>query len=370
MTLTKPSSDRLQWIDHVKGAAILAIVAFHFFQNYPDQFGLVATLNRNGAKLGYAAVDIFFVMAGFNISFVMATKKASVAWKTWLQKRVSRLYPEYWLAVVCSLILFVLFRQSKIVFDLKFILSCLGFAGYSFQSINPGFWFFTVILQSYLVTPLLFKICQSKPDRFLMVGAGASILTKVICAALPDGAWHSYLLQTNFLGSYLFQYCLGLYWGFSYVQNRGFRKIDWQVSLGIFTAGIVTYIAMNIQHIDIIYMLGFDIVFTPFMFMALRQSLELLARVKSLSHGLDGLAIVGLYSYQIYLIHQPLMSAGFPYLAKLIPLGGIPELLLILIVFMALFPLYVWIFLSLSKQLNQLLSRSFTKSPSSQSPHQ
>jgi peptidoglycan/LPS O-acetylase OafA/YrhL len=355
MTLTKPSPNRLQWIDHVKGAAILAIVTFHFFQNYPDQFGLVAALNRTGAKLGYAAVDIFFVMAGFNISFVIATKETPIAWKTWLQKRVSRLYPEYWLAVVCSLLLFVLFRGFKLSFDLKFILSCLGLAGYSFQSINPGFWFFTVILEAYLVTPLLFKFCQKHPERFLIVGASIGILTKTICAALGNGAWYSYLLQTNFLGSYLFQYCLGLYWGFMYVQNRGFRRIDWWMSLGIFAAGLVTYIGMSIQHIDIIYMLGFDIIFTPFMFMALRQGLETLSSIKRLNRGLDGLAIMGLYSYQIYLIHQPLMSMGFPYLAKLIPLSGIPELLLILIIFMALLPLYVWMFLNLSKLVNQRL---------------
>ncbi|HAG80759.1 MAG TPA: hypothetical protein DCL61_06215, partial [Cyanobacteria bacterium UBA12227] len=71
--LNPTSKKRLHWVDQTKGLAILGIVLFHFFQNYPDRLGLVQILDRNGARLGYAAVDIFFVIAGFNTSYTLAS---------------------------------------------------------------------------------------------------------------------------------------------------------------------------------------------------------------------------------------------------------------------------------------------------------
>jgi peptidoglycan/LPS O-acetylase OafA/YrhL len=357
MSFSQAPPQRLQWIDQIKGVAILAIVLFHFCQNYPDQFSLVAGLNRNGAKLGYAAVDIFFVMAGFNISFVMATKPQVIEWKSWLQKRIARLYPTYFLAVGCSLLLYVLLRGTKLSLDVKLMLSCLGLAGYNFQAINPGFWFFTVILEIYLATPLLFRFCQGKPERLLMTGILLGVLTKIIAAWARGGPWYIYFLQTNFLGSYLFQYCLGLYWGFIYVQYQGFRRIDWLIATGIFTAGFLSYVGLDLKGVDIVYMLGFDIVFTPFMFMALQQGLQQLAHIPSCNVALSGLAIAGVYSYQIYLIHQPLLVSVFPHLAKLIALGQIPKLLLSFLVISVLLVLYVYVFTALENFLRKCFTR-------------
>ena len=357
MPPAKDPTHRLQWIDQIKGVAILAIVLFHFCQNYPDQFGLVAGLNRNGAKLGYAAVDIFFVMAGFNISLVMATKPQVIEWKAWLQKRIARLYPTYFLAVGCSLLLYVLFRGTKLSLDIKLILSCLGLAGYNLQSINPGFWFFTVILEAYLITPLLFRYAKDKPVRFLILGIILGILTKLISAVIKERFWHFYFLQTNFIGSYSLQYCLGLYWGFIYVKYQGFRRVDWLIATSVFATALLVYISMGLKGVDIVYMLGFDIVFTPFMFLLLYQGLQQLARVQGLNVVLSGLAIAGIYSYQIYLIHQPLLVTVFPYLAKAITLGQIPELLLSFLAISGLLTLYVFLFTALENFLRTCFTR-------------
>ena len=57
-TVNPSQKQRLDWIDQTKGLAILGIIFFHFFQNYPDKLPLVSILGRNGAKIGYAAVDL------------------------------------------------------------------------------------------------------------------------------------------------------------------------------------------------------------------------------------------------------------------------------------------------------------------------
>jgi peptidoglycan/LPS O-acetylase OafA/YrhL len=69
-----PAKKHLTWIDQSKGIAILGVVIFHFFQNFPNRINLVNILDRNGAKIGFAAVDIFFMISGFNIGYSLAQK--------------------------------------------------------------------------------------------------------------------------------------------------------------------------------------------------------------------------------------------------------------------------------------------------------
>lgn len=317
----KTSPNRLEWIDYTKGFAILLIVLFHFFQNYPERINIITILDRNWARVGYAAVDIFFVIAGFNASYVLASilenNPAKIDWKAWLKKRISRLYPTYWLAVIFSLIILFIFNGFKIKSLLKFILSCLGIAGYAFQDINPGFWFFTVILEAYLVTPLIFKVCQNRPKQILLLGIVVGALHKIVCMAIgTKSPLFLFLLGNNFLGSYFFQLCLGIYWGLTYAKNRGFRKSDITISTGIFLAGITVYAAMTIAKIDIIYMLGFDMLFTPFFVLALSLFFDRLKNLKLLKPGLLSLSLMGIYSYQIYLLHQPIFIALLHYITK------------------------------------------------------
>ncbi|MGA9377862.1 MAG: acyltransferase, partial [Phormidium sp.] len=180
MSTNSSPKKRLDWIDCTKGLAIIGILLFHFFQNYPDRLPLVSLLDKSGAKVGYAAVDIFFVMAGFNTSYALAAiaKKNQLTeittnWISWLQKRLLRLYPTYILAVLVTLLLYSLFSNIPFKSIADGILIFLGVASYkTFRVFNPGFWFFFVILQAYLVTPLIFKACQNNPTKILILGIG------------------------------------------------------------------------------------------------------------------------------------------------------------------------------------------------------
>lgn len=358
---TSSPKTRLDWIDQTKGLAILGIVLFHFFQNYPDHTSLVSLLDRSGAKIGLAAVDLFFVIAGFNISYILAaitakqnSSRAFINWKAWLLKRLNRLYPTYILAVCCSLVLYELFDRSVRYFSFEFIFSFMGLGGYLLQAINPGFWFFTVILQAYLLVPLLIRFSRENYQNILIFGIGAGVLTKMVCLFLePGSSAYLYFLNNNFIGSYIFQFCLGLYWGDVYQSHGALRKCDC-IASGVFCAiGAIAYTGLAIAKIDIIYMQGFDIAFTPFLFILCWLGFEKVRNFKAIASILGTLSILGIYSYQIYLIHQPLLFVTLPKLTKFMKTIPTLEVGISVLMTVTILIVYTKIFIALDKSLRK-----------------
>ncbi len=362
-SLARPT--RFNWIDQTKGLAILGIIIFHFFQNYPERINIVSVLDRNLAKLGYAAVDIFFLMAGFNVSYALISKlrkdgieKIKVSWKSWVFKKLIRLYPAYLLAFVLSCLLYFLFGNFQIKSPLNFTLSFLGLAGMKFQAVNPGFWFFTVILEAYIFTPILFYICQNKFYKILILGSAIAILTKIVsfsCLLANNSFFYIFFLQTNFLGSYLFQFCLGLYWGWVYAERKAFRKIDFIVATSIFTIGFILYAILGITKVNIVYMLGFDMLFTPFFFLVIQALLNRLEKTAKIKWLLSFLSIMGIYSYQIYLIHQPLYLVLFPKLKQSIQVNQYLKIVVCLMIASILLSIYVFLFNKLEKLVFKII---------------
>lgn len=360
------SKKRLHWVDKTKGLAILGIVLFHFFQNYPQRLDIVSLLDRNGARIGFAAVDIFFVIAGFNTSYIFAKllklgkiSFLTIDWKSWLKKRFLRLYPTYWLAIALSLLLFFFFGKIRLNSGVDFLAIILGLPGYErFKLLNPGFWFFAVILQAYLVIPLIFSFCRQNTKAILGIGIFFGLLTKVACWLIPQQSelfW--FLLQNDFLGSYFFQLCLGLYWGFIYFEHQHFRKIDLWFSSLVFAFGIVLYAALIIQGVDILFMSGFDMLFTPLFFLILHWITEHLTSKIIAIKNINLLSLLGVYSYQIYLIHQPLFFVLLTPLVRQIDINPYVKLALCLVITTVVLSTYVILFTKLDTRLSNIIKK-------------
>ena len=360
------SNSRLGWIDQSKGIAILTILIFHFFQEYPSSFSYIDIfVDKIATKLGFVAVDIFFIIAGFNTAYSLF-KRASFNpsnsnWLSWLKKKFYRLYPTYFLSIVCTLILYGLTNQIRIKSALTFILSMAGIAGLKFQAINPGLWFFTVILEAYLITPLIFLIAKKNANRILMLGIFVGILGKLICLFFGFGSlifW--FFLSNNFIGGYFFQFCLGIFWGIQFTRNNFPQKADFTLSTLLFISGFFIYITTQIGNIDILYMSGFDLLLSPASFLILYVVLVHFLSRNSFSFPLlSCLNSLGIYSYQIYLIHQPLYHVVFLLLHKNLTLNPIVEILSYLLIMSSCLILYVYGFVKLDAILNKALQSRY-----------
>src|SRR6059058_2212653 len=183
---------RLVWIDVSKGLAILFVAYFHFCSTY-FQHGVLPTPNWSDlpataltilrlvwlkvSGLGLHAVGVFIILSGWTLmqSTMRRAESGGIAWGKWYRARLLRLYPMYWVAHLVYLISPFIARLEPV--DERIVLSLLGLRfidiSMNFMYLNAAWWYFAMLIQFYLIFPLLFWAAR----RF-----GAWIFLFVACA--------------------------------------------------------------------------------------------------------------------------------------------------------------------------------------------
>src|SRR5438067_13130207 len=82
----------------------------------------------------------------------------SLKWGSWFRARFLRLYPTYWVAHLVYLVSPFVARLEPV--DSRIILSLLGLRfidiPMNFMYLNAARWYFSMLIQFYLIFPLLF----------------------------------------------------------------------------------------------------------------------------------------------------------------------------------------------------------------------
>ncbi len=121
--------------------------------------------------LGYQGVHLFFFLSGFGLalSALIKTKKNrnnSIKWIDFFKKRLIRLYPAYW--IVLTIYFLLTFKvYHSFLGGMKYYAQ-----GLIFLNVIPATWFVPIIIQIYILFPILF--------HFLQKNTIYSFLTKTI----------------------------------------------------------------------------------------------------------------------------------------------------------------------------------------------
>lgn len=321
---------RLDWLDGTKGIAILWIVGFHFFIAYaagrlpwpldPGYFAayekLLAPASLGGRALclvaavlaavvdfGFHGVAVFLVLSGFGLSYSLARSgRPAVAWPGWYRSRLIRLLPMFWVAHLVYLVSPFQARFDPV--DYRFALSVLGDRvvpiGTMFYYFNPALWYFGLLLQLYLVYPVLFAALERLGvARFLVVAAVVTFGARwaLVLAVPVDGKW----VQGGFFACRLWEFAVGMAAGA--LWRRAPSAIDaavlsWRgivAGAGLYALGLYSYGALwSYLFTDALIGTGLTVI--------LVNVARAMGRLPRLS---TAVMAVGASSYGLYLVHQP-----------------------------------------------------------------
>jgi len=318
-----------QWLDGVRGLAVIWIAFFHCILSYNDgRFPSPVTINSisgfvgqcaQGSLFGYFSctvkaiiaailqrgsqgVGVFLLFSGFGLTYSLVKSGGlPTSWASWYRRRFTRLFPIYWLAHLILLVSPFTVLHDPI--DTRFLLSFLGDRVYPvdkmFFYLVPAWWFLGMLIEFYIAFPLLLKLMQRLGwarhlGLCIVLTTGARYFIQVV------GADGNYLMGAFFLCR-LWEFAAGMALGklMAEAPDETFRLLlSWKgLFFGVLTyaLGFLTYQPNFLFNIsDGLTAMGLSVVL---MHAACRlDSVPVLGRSFSLA---------GVYSYSIYLFHQP-----------------------------------------------------------------
>lgn len=308
---------RLGWLDISKGLAILFVVYFHFFRTVFEHYELppndwsnlltgTISILRDAwweiSGLGFHAVGAFIIMSGWTLmqSTTARVETGHVAWGKWYFARFTRLYPMYWVAHLVYLVSPFVARLEPV--DERIILSLLGLRfiniEMNFMYQNAAWWYVSMLIQFYLIFPLLFLAAR----KF-----GASIFLLSACALgffvrylmLDVHPVHGLWILGGFAICRLPEFALGMAFGMCDLKSPA--RVESLLLRGPgLIAGIILYpAALWLYDVEYTFV---DFATGTCCFLAIVGIAGLISRVAVFA---KVVGLVGMYSYGLYLIHQP-----------------------------------------------------------------
>lgn len=280
LSFSKRPSGRLLVLDELKGVAILLVVLYH-------AGGVLAWNNRIHGELG---VDIFVLLSGVGL----ALSSSSLSVGAFLRRRLLRIFPAYWLILTLVLVLNVKFlgvTYTPMDVGLHYAGVHAFFGDHYALSINDSFWYVTLIVLVYSLF-LLGRRWLLEPGKLILFG---SVVTAALTYAfLTTGQSASY----SHFALRLPLFFVGVVWGTA--LRNGSLEIAPTAPLGI-GLFLLTYVAYTQSVIFS------SLIVAPGLMAAYAFGWKRLmpAAVDRFSGRI--LRFFGEYSYEIFLMHQPII---------------------------------------------------------------
>ena len=261
--------------------------------------GVFASIFQRGPQ----AVGVFLVLSGFSLTLGMLKSSAPPqGWLLWYRRRLLRLFPLYWVAHLIYLVSPFINRTEAI--DYRFFLSLVGDRVWPvdrmFFYLNPSWWFFGLLLELYLVYPLLYRLLQKRgPAVLLYICAVLTICSRYLIFGVLEA--NGNFLMGAFFGCRLFEFAAGMALAV-FFQKKPFKVEKLLFSWPALAAGIIIYILGGMS-----YRPGFSLVFTDALigtglFIIVAQAARFFERATIVG---PLLPLVGIYSFGLYLLHHP-----------------------------------------------------------------
>ena len=286
---------RIAYVDGLRAIAVLLVVVHHAAKWDGDLGqGLLQQVWAEGAH----GVDLFFVLSGFCLSYPLLRELHAKGWSSfdiagYMARRIVRIVPPFWIAItVLCLVLAFAGRIGWHVED-AFSLARLNWYEIGKQAlfidrepvfVNPSFWTLPIEWRWYFLMPLFLLLWTRSPRAFATAG-----IALACGAALSRVGRFDLSLLPGFL--------LGIV-----AADVELRQITSGRRMLLFSvlACVVAFAADWFYRYDLVA--GWQL--AAFFFVLAVGSIPTLRRMVACAP----LAWLGLASYSIYLVHEPLIA--------------------------------------------------------------
>jgi peptidoglycan/LPS O-acetylase OafA/YrhL len=239
---------------------------------------------------GESGVDIFLMISGF----VLALSCVDLPVGVFLRRRFFRIFPAYWAALLLFVFLQLQFTQLPCTWP-DFLLHLLGLHSFSrtryLFGINQSFWFVSIILFSYLV---FLGVRKRLGDLDYVAQWGALTTAALAVYLIASGHYVSVAEMVPRIPDFF----IGLVAG-QWSSGRGVR---WRPGMMLAVALIL------LGYISVAYGVDYANVLRGGVYLCIFVCAE-----RGMAGSVLGkpilwvLGLLGTYSYELYLLHQPLM---------------------------------------------------------------
>ncbi|HET6978951.1 MAG TPA: acyltransferase [Pyrinomonadaceae bacterium] len=248
---------RVASLDTLRGLSALAVCWYHFSGISMIGAGPI----RSSGAYGWLGVEVFFVISGFVIPLALLREGYSLSnYKTFLLKRLARLYPPYLASVTVGFALLAIYSiykgQPRVDLDPNDLLLHLGLLNDLFGRpwLNNVYWSLAIEFQFYLMIGLFFPLLFSSEPWRRYVGYAAFVLPMF---ALPSSIFLFHFSLLFLMGILRIQYSSGLLRRLEYltlliVCSVGILLLTGLVVLcaALFTIGVITFLNRRIPLLD------------------------------------------------------------------------------------------------------------------------
>ncbi len=277
------------------------------------------TIIRGGGWVGEQGVQLFLIASGFGLTWSLLQRSggqdpgesSGQSWRSFYQRRLWKLYPLWWFVHGLFLIVSLLLKKGMALNQPQLYLSLLGFrlTPDTFYYFSPSWWFIGLLIQLYLLFPLLYGGLKRWGAMPLLLGTSAIAVTLrgIGLYLLGDpylDLWH----RGNIFITRLPEFVLGMalaawFYHSPEVTERWFRsRRFWGFGVVLYGLGMVgSFTLWGMSVSPFLLGVGLLIVLYPLL------NQPWMAQVDRV-----GLRWIGQHSYGLFLVHHPILMRCIP----------------------------------------------------------
>lgn len=194
---------RIALFDWMRAVSAIFIIIYHYTTRYSELIGHIENYSIN-VPYGFMGVTVFFVLSGFLAVYRISNPKNGGGVTNYLVKRLRRLYPAYWVAMILTTFVCYFYLNDRCVSFPIFLVNFTMLQSFVFMpSIDGAYWTLSFELLFYLYVCVLLKFKIKERVNVICFGWIAST---IIVNALRLYNFNNILLKI--IGTFAMrQYC-------------------------------------------------------------------------------------------------------------------------------------------------------------------